>query len=83
MEQLISVLDNAQGIFPEVPKLPRTNIIRVLTARQQRIKAPNYWPLANRGSEERVIKTILSRTVSDLQLTPKALICGGLVIVKR
>jgi hypothetical protein len=58
-------------------------MIHVLTTRQQRIKAPNDWPIANRGSEQRVIKTILSRTVSDLQLTQKALICGGLVIVKR
>ena len=48
----------------------------------QTIKAPNDWPLVNRGCENDVVKTIFSRTVQDLQLMHKALSCGGLIIVK-
>ena len=59
------------------------DIIDVLMARAQTIKAPDNWPLANRGSEQRIIKTIISKTLQDLQLTHKALICAELVIVKR
>jgi len=75
--------DNSRGTHPDLVKLPRTNIIHVLTTRSQTIKAPNDWPLVNRGCENDIIKTIFSRRVQDLQLTYEALSCGGLVIVKR
>jgi hypothetical protein len=58
-------------------------MIDVLTAREQTIKAPNDWPLANRGNEGKILKTIISKKLQDLQLTYKALLCGGLAVVKR
>jgi len=52
-------------------------------AREQMIKAPDDWPSANRGNEDRILKTIFSKTLQDLQLTHKALLHGGLVVAKR
>jgi hypothetical protein len=77
------VLDNSRGTHPKLVRLPRTKIIDVLADRGQTIKAPNGWPVANRANEDKILRTIVSQKLQDLQLTYKALLSGGLVVVNR
>jgi hypothetical protein len=77
------VLDNSRGIHPKLPRVPRTKIIDVLADRRQTIKAPNGWPVAKRANEHKILRTIVSQKLQDLQLTYKALLSGGLVVVNR